>query len=86
MSFAQAKFIDPAYIASRALMSIGEVVSIEVDWYPFFAVLPRKTISGKRVWFKKIYARRVWVYNGFSDEPETQYGELFDILCQTNSP
>lgn len=56
------------------------VVAVEHDWVPTFALLPHKTIGNKYVWFKKVYMRRVWVYTGFIDEPETQYGELFDIL------
>lgn len=58
----------------------NQVVAIEHDWVPTFALLPRKTISKKWIWLRKIYMRRVWVYTGFIDEPETQYGELFDII------
>jgi hypothetical protein len=60
----------------------GMVVGIEHDWVPTFVLLPHKTIGNKYVWFKKVYVRRVWVYTGFIDEPETQYAELFDILSQ----
>ena len=56
------------------------VVAVEHDWVPTFALLPHKTIGNKYIWFKKVYMRRVWVYTGFVDEPETQYAELFDIL------
>lgn len=58
----------------------GMVVAIEHDWVLSFALLPHKTIGNKYVWLKKVYMRRVWVYTGFIDEPETQYAELFDIL------
>jgi hypothetical protein len=58
----------------------GMVVAVEHDWIKTFALLPHKTIGNKYVWLKKIYVRRVWVYTGFIDEPETQYAELFDIL------
>ena len=63
-------------------MNEGDVVAIEHDWVPTFAILPHRTISNRWIWWKKIYVRRVWVYTGFVDEPETQYGELFDILIQ----
>lgn len=62
------------------LLEIGTVVSIERDWCPVFVFMPHRTVSNRWVWFKKVYSRRVWVYTGFIDEPETQYGELFDIL------
>lgn len=58
----------------------GDVVAVEHDWIETFAVLPHRTISNKWVWFKKVYVRRVWVYTGFVDEPETQYGDMFDIM------
>ena len=61
-------------------LEIDMVVAVEHDWVPTFALLPHKTIGNKYVWFKKVYMRRVWVYTGFIDEPETQYAELFDIL------
>ncbi len=63
-------------------LNTGDVVGIEHDWVPSFALLPRRTIGKKYVWLKKIYVRRVWVYTGFVDEPETQYAELFEILAQ----
>ncbi len=59
----------------------GDIVAIEHGWVRTFALLPRKTISGRYVWFKWIYCRRVWVYTGFVDEPEIQHGELFDVLA-----
>lgn len=58
----------------------GMVVAVEHDWVEVFAILPHKTIGGKWIWLKKIYCRRVWVYTGFVDEPETQYGNVFDML------
>ena len=59
---------------------INEIVYIEHDWVKTYALLPHKTIGGKYVWMKPIYYRTVWVYRGFTDEPETQYAELFDII------
>ncbi len=58
----------------------GDVVSVEHDWVRTFALLPHRTVSGRWVWLKSVYVRRVWVYTGFVDEPETQYGDLFDVL------
>lgn len=56
------------------------------NWKPFFAWLPKKTISNKTVWLKKIYIRKglgwygpTWGQN-LVGEPLTEYGELFDIL------
>ena len=59
----------------------GTVVSVKHDWVETFVLLPHRTIGGRWVWLKKIYVRRVWVYTGFIDEPETQYGDLFEILA-----
>lgn len=61
-------------------IEIGDVVAIEHNWVPTFALLPCRTISKKWVWFQTVYCRRVWVYTGFVDEPETQYGTVFDVL------
>ena len=58
----------------------GTVVAIEHGWVKSFAILPHRTISDKWLWLKTIYVRRVWIYTGFIDEPETQYAELFDLL------
>ncbi len=58
----------------------GTIVATEHDWIETFALLPHRTINNKWIWLRKIYMRRVWVYTGFIDEPETQYAELFDIL------
>lgn len=58
----------------------GDVVAVEHDWVRTFALLPHRTVGGRWVWLKSVYVRRVWVYTGFVDEPETQYGDLFDVL------
>ena len=58
----------------------GDVVAVEHGWVKTFALLPHRTVSGRWVWLKSVYARRVWIYTGFVDEPATQYGDLFDIL------
>jgi hypothetical protein len=65
-------------------IKLGDVVSVEHDWAPTFVFLPHLTISGRWVWLKKVYSRRVWVYTGFVDEPETQYGDFFDLLKSEN--
>lgn len=51
-------------------------------WRQVFALWPVKTLSGRYVWFRKIYKRRFWVVwgTGFHMEPEVEYAELFDIL------
>lgn len=58
----------------------GDVVAVEHDWVKTFAILPHRTVSKKWVWLRKVYVRRVWVYTGFVDEPDTQYADLFEIL------
>lgn len=56
-------------------------------WREVFALFPVKTISGKRVWMRKVYKRRFWAVwgTGFHMEPQVEYGELFDILQDENS-
>jgi hypothetical protein len=51
-------------------------------WWPWVT-----TITGKRVWWKKVYKRRVWVVwgTGFHMEPETQYATAFDLLTYDNN-
>jgi hypothetical protein len=51
-------------------------------WYEYFAIIPRKTISGKTIFWEKAYKRKVWVVwgTGFHMEPETQYATAFDLL------
>lgn len=54
------------------------------NWREIFVCWPVKTVSGKRVWMRKIYKRKFWVVwgSGFHMEPEVEYAELFDILGQ----
>lgn len=51
-------------------------------WTEYFAILPRKTVTGKRIFWEKAYKRHVWVIwgTGFHMEPETQYATAFDLL------
>ena len=51
-------------------------------WTEYFAIIPRKTVTGKIIFWEKAYWRRVWVVwgTGFHMEPETQYATLFDLI------
>jgi hypothetical protein len=62
------------------MIAQGEIVAMEHDWIKTFILLPHRTIGHRWVWLKRIYVRKVWICTGFHIEPETQYGELFDIL------
>ena len=55
-------------------------------WIEYFAILPRKTVTGKRIFWEKAYKRRVWVVwgTGFHMEPEVQYATVFDLLTYDN--
>lgn len=68
------------FLVSEMNPSIGDVTAVEHGWVKTFVILPRRTVGGRWVWLQKVYCRRVWVYTGFVDEPETQYANLFDIL------
>jgi hypothetical protein len=68
-----------------ATMNITQIITDGADCYPWrevYAWWPIKTISGKTVWRRKIYKRKVWIVwgTGFHMEPETQYAEFFEIL------
>jgi hypothetical protein len=51
-------------------------------WRPVFAWLPVKTVTGNRVWLKKIYKQKYWAVwgTGFHMSPQVEYAELFDII------
>ncbi len=66
-------------------MKVTQIITDGCDCYPWhevFAWRPVRTITGKIVWWKKIYKRKVWVVwgTGFHMEPEVQYATVFDML------
>ena len=66
-------------------MKISEVITDGCDCYPWhevFAWWPVKTITGKGIWWKKVYKRKVWLVwgTGFHMEPEVQYATAFELL------
>lgn len=56
------------------------------DCYPWtecYAWLPVRTVTGRYVWGKKLYKRKVWIMygdNGFHMEPEVEYATAFDLI------
>jgi hypothetical protein len=56
-------------------------------WHEYFAIWPRTTVTGKRIFWEKAYKRKVWVVwgTGFHMEPETQYATTFDLLLYDNT-
>lgn len=62
-------------------VNTGDVTAVEHGWVRSFAILPHRTVSGGWIW-GPAYCRRVWVYTGFVDEPETQWGNFFDVLSR----
>ena len=61
------------------------IIENGADCYPWtetFVIFPKKTITGKRIAWQKLYKRRVWVVwgTGFHMEPEVQYATLFEIM------
>lgn len=66
------------------------IITDGADCYPWtetFVILPKTTITGKRLAWEKAYKRRVWVVwgTGFHMEPETQYATLFEILADDHN-
>jgi hypothetical protein len=61
------------------------IITDGADCYPWretFVIFPKKTITGKKLAWQKLYKRKVWVVwgTGFHMEPETQYATLFELL------
>ena len=54
---------------------------IEVmPWQAWFAWRPVKTISGERIWGRKIFRRQVVSYVDMDDWTHYEYANIFDIL------
>lgn len=56
------------------------------NWKPWFAYFPVTTISGKRIWWKKIYKRNIRIvfdinYEGNPVIDRIQYGTTFDLIA-----
>jgi len=67
------------------ILNITQVIEDGADCYPWrevYAWWPVKTITGRYVWRKKLFKRRVWVVwgTGFHMEPEVQYATSFDLI------
>ena len=70
---------------ARQGMNITQIITDGADCYPWrevFALWPVKTISGKYIWWKKVYKRKIWIVWGvsFHMEPEVQYATVFDMI------
>ena len=66
------------------------IIKDGADCYPWkevYAWLPEKTITGKAIWGRKVYKRKVWVVwgSGFHMEPEVQYATAFDLLTHNDN-
>jgi hypothetical protein len=60
-----------------------EMIEHGPDCYPWtkcFVLLPRKSVTGKILFFKWAFRRRVWWAGGLHMEPEVQYADIFEIL------
>lgn len=74
------------YAAMKMEYTIIENGADCYHWHEVFAWKPVKTVGGKRVWWKWVFKRRVWVVwgTGFHMEPHTQYATAFDMLTYDN--
>ena len=61
---------------------IGNVYrKIEVEpWKIWFAWRPITTVTGERVWLKKIYRRCINTYVDHDDWTRYEYANIFDVL------
>lgn len=53
-----------------------------MPWQRWFAWRPVTTVSGERVWLKKIYRRQIVCYADMDDWFHYEYGNIFDIIKQ----
>ena len=63
----------------------SEIIYDGVDCFPWtrcFVILPRRSITGKRLFLEWVFKRKVWIVWGgsFHMEPEVQYADIFEIL------
>jgi hypothetical protein len=49
-------------------------------WEIWFAWRPVKTVTGERVWLKKVYRRCINTYVDHDDWTRYEYGNIFDVL------
>ena len=71
-------------------MQVTSIITDGCDCYPWhevYAWLPVKTITGKYVWGKKVFKRKVWLVWGssFHMEPEVQYATAFDLINEAET-
>lgn len=71
-------------------MQATEIITDGVDCYPWhevFAFWPVKTVTGRYVWWRKIFKRKVWIVwgTGFHMEPEVQYATAFDLISNCDA-
>ena len=51
------------------------------NWRETFAFFPVMTISGRKIWWKKVYVRKFWYIDGVASvETGVEYGDVFDVL------
>lgn len=66
------------------------IITDGVDCYPWhevFAWWPVKTVTGRGIWWKPVFKRKVWVVwgTGFHMEPTVQYATAFELLTYDGS-
>lgn len=51
-------------------------------WHEVYAWWPVKTITGKNIWGKRVFKRKIWLAwgTGFHMEPAVQYATAFDLI------
>lgn len=56
---------------------------VDTPWAKTFVVVPRRTVSRKWIW-GNCYYRKVYVTYGIGFEPEHEYGNMFDVIQNTD--
>jgi len=60
------------------------MISVYSEWKETFVIFPKKTITGKTIFYGKAYVRLAWVV--YEDarlhcDPKKQYATIFDVLA-----
>ena len=78
------KDMDKVFKQAEKMMSGVYRKQTVAPWKPWFAWRPVK-LKGRRVWFKKIYRRKINTYVDHDDWARYEYGDMFDVLKEAGN-
>ncbi len=75
--------MDKVFKAAQKINNVYRKQEVS-PWKPWFAWRPVK-LKGRRVWFKKIYRRKINTYVDHDDWARYEYGDMFDVLKEAGN-